>query len=264
MPQWNKRLSQALRTDPGRPRVTWYAGDGERIELSGATLDNWATKTANLLIDDADASPGTQIALEIPLHWRTVCWALGIWRTGACILTTPVTSTAASAADGDATTGTADAAVWSPTAVATLGAPTAVVTTTPVPRSAAVLQIAVALPALARAFDGALHGALDSAATLLAQPDTLGPTVPPAPTDQALNDTTTAVSYETLDLASSGAPRRVLRTADRATPVRLGDLLGLDVLADGGSLVLVTDDHPAATPGPARDHLIATERITHT
>ena len=213
--------------------MTWYDADGQRIELSGATLDNWATKTANLLLEEADAAPGTRIALDLPLHWRTVCWTIGAWRTGACVVTTPDTTTATDV----------------------------LVTTHPTPRPG--LQVAVALPPLARAFDAPLHGALDAAATLLAHPDTLGPVLPPAPHDPALSDPTTTLDYQTLTDRPQPAPQRVLRTLDPETPVHLTDLLALDVLAAGGSLVLVTTTHEAATPGPARDHLIATERITH-
>jgi hypothetical protein len=123
-------------------------------------------------------------------------------------------------------------------------------------------RIAVALPPLARAFDGPLDGALDSAATLLAQPDALGPVIPPAPDDPALAGPTTRLDYQALADRPATSPHRILRTADPATPVAVDDLLGLDVLADGGSLVLVTTDHAAATLGPVRDRLVATERIT--
>ncbi|MCL2090430.1 MAG: TIGR03089 family protein [Micrococcales bacterium] len=233
MPQWNQRLSQALRADPGKPRLTWYDGDSQRVELSGAVLDNWADKTANLLLDEVDAGPGTRIGLDLPLHWRTACWAVGIWRTGACVVTDPTSGT-----DVLVTTRPADHPSHRGT------------------------RIAVALPPLARAFDGPLAGAVDSAATLLAQPDALGPVVPPAPDDPALADPTTTLDYQTLTAHPASSPHRVLRTADPATPVRLTDLLGLDVLADGGSLVLITTDHPATAPGPARDRLVTAERIT--
>ena len=45
--------------DPGRPRLTWYGPDGERVELSAKVLDNWVAKTANLLVDELDAGPGS-------------------------------------------------------------------------------------------------------------------------------------------------------------------------------------------------------------
>ncbi|MDR3068395.1 MAG: TIGR03089 family protein, partial [Cellulomonas sp.] len=70
MPTWNQRLSRALLTDPGKPRLTWYDSDDQRVELSGAVLSNWANKTANLLVEEVEAGPGTRVGLDLPLHWR--------------------------------------------------------------------------------------------------------------------------------------------------------------------------------------------------
>src|SRR5680860_1086518 len=72
-------------SDPGRPRVTWYGADGERVELSGHVLENWVAKTANLLVEECDAGPGTTVALDLPPHWRTVVWALAAWSVGATL-----------------------------------------------------------------------------------------------------------------------------------------------------------------------------------
>ena len=47
-------LLAQLTAEPGRPRLTWYA-PAERVELSGHVLDNWVTKTANLLVEEYDA-----------------------------------------------------------------------------------------------------------------------------------------------------------------------------------------------------------------
>ena len=47
-------LLQQLLADPGRPRLTWYGPDAERVELSGKVLLNWVAKTANLLTDELD------------------------------------------------------------------------------------------------------------------------------------------------------------------------------------------------------------------
>ncbi|MCL2850575.1 MAG: TIGR03089 family protein, partial [Micrococcales bacterium] len=235
MSQWNQRLAHALATNPGRPRVTWYADGGQRVELSGATCDNWATKTANYLLDEADANPGVRIALDMPVHWRTVCWALGAWRTGACVVVPGACSTTPEQVSG----------VTSCVTPADI-----VVTTNPVATPSCAVQVAVALPPLARQFDGPLHGALDAAATLLAQPDMLGPVAIPAPDDPALADPTTLLTYAELAARPARAAQRVLRPVDPHTSVRLDDLLTMALLADGGSLVLVTTDHPAAVPGP--------------
>src|SRR6266545_1535466 len=44
------RLGAIVAADPTRPLLTWYDdGNGERTELSGATLANWVAKTADLL-----------------------------------------------------------------------------------------------------------------------------------------------------------------------------------------------------------------------
>ena len=35
------RMLDLISSDPGRPRLTWYGDDAERVELSGAVLQNW-------------------------------------------------------------------------------------------------------------------------------------------------------------------------------------------------------------------------------
>src|SRR5688572_18938796 len=76
-------LLRLITRDPGRPRLTWYGDDGERVELSGAVLENWVNKTTNLLVEEFDAEPGTRVVIDLPVHWRTVVWALAVWRVGA-------------------------------------------------------------------------------------------------------------------------------------------------------------------------------------
>jgi uncharacterized protein (TIGR03089 family) len=65
-------LGPLLRTDPARPRITHYDDvTGSRIELSGATLANWAAKTANWLRDELAVQPGDIVAVLLPPHWQT-------------------------------------------------------------------------------------------------------------------------------------------------------------------------------------------------
>jgi uncharacterized protein (TIGR03089 family) len=46
-------LATARDRDPARPLVTHYDdATGERVELSATTLENWVSKTANLLQDE--------------------------------------------------------------------------------------------------------------------------------------------------------------------------------------------------------------------
>ncbi|MCW2661879.1 MAG: hypothetical protein JWP83_3031 [Mycobacterium sp.] len=76
-------LTPLLRADPG-PRITYYDdANGERIELSGVTLANWAAKTGNLLRDELGAGPASRIALLLPAHWQTAAVLFGVWWLGA-------------------------------------------------------------------------------------------------------------------------------------------------------------------------------------
>ncbi len=88
-----EKLLHAFRTDnPTAPRLTWYGPDSERVEFSGRVLDNWVAKTANYLVDELDAEPGTVVALHLPLHWRSIVWLLATWAVGAKAVTVPGTT----------------------------------------------------------------------------------------------------------------------------------------------------------------------------
>lgn len=53
------------------------------MELSHATFDNWVCKTVNFLQLEADVTPGTTVALSLPLHWMTAVWWVSVWEAGA-------------------------------------------------------------------------------------------------------------------------------------------------------------------------------------
>ncbi len=73
-----------MASDPAGPRITYYDdATGERIELSTATLANWAAKTANLLRDELGAGPSTRVAVLLPAHWQSAAVYFGIWWIGA-------------------------------------------------------------------------------------------------------------------------------------------------------------------------------------
>jgi len=77
-------LDPMLRADPVGPRITYYDdATGERIELSGVTLANWAAKTANLLRDELGAGPASRVAILLPAHWQTAAVLFGVWWIGA-------------------------------------------------------------------------------------------------------------------------------------------------------------------------------------
>ncbi|GAA1629315.1 TIGR03089 family protein [Georgenia ruanii] len=150
------------------PRLTWYGTDGERTELSGRVLANWVTKAANLLVEEADAEPGTTVVLDLPVHWRAVVWALASWTCGARVVLT-------SAED----------------VLEDEEGPDVVVTHRPgeAPgEDAAELVLAVALPALAMEWDGEElpSGVVDAAAELMSFGDHLGYVSEPEDDDVAL------------------------------------------------------------------------------
>jgi uncharacterized protein (TIGR03089 family) len=77
-------LDPLMSTNPAGPRITYYDdATGERIELSTATLANWAAKTGNLLRDELGATPGSKVAVLLPPHWQTAAVLFGIWWIGA-------------------------------------------------------------------------------------------------------------------------------------------------------------------------------------
>ncbi|MFE7744515.1 TIGR03089 family protein [Nocardia sp. NPDC057455] len=83
-------LDPILAREPAGPRVTYYDdATGARIELSGATLANWAAKTANLIRDEFGLSPGARVAVLLPAHWQTAAVLLGCWWAGTEVVLRP-------------------------------------------------------------------------------------------------------------------------------------------------------------------------------
>ena len=237
-------LLAGLLREPGRPRLTWYGPDGERIELSGAVLVNWVNKTTNLLVEEFDAGPGTRVLLDLPGHWRAAVWALAVWRAGACVV------------DGS-TAGPSDDVV---------------VTCRPAAHPVGTDVVAVSLPGLARSWPGTLPpGAIDAAAAVMTYADELGPT-PPSPAEAPAVDgpvgSTPALRYdELLDAAAATAttPQAPGAGGGRVlVPVapRLRDTLlrTLGVWASDGSVVLLAAE--TVTDGARVDRLIRDERVT--
>ncbi|MPZ84058.1 MAG: TIGR03089 family protein [Actinophytocola sp.] len=76
---------------PARPMVTHYDdAAGTRVELSVASLRNWAAKTANWLVEEHDVEPGSRVATLLPAHWQTAGVLLGAWWCGANVVTDPL------------------------------------------------------------------------------------------------------------------------------------------------------------------------------
>lgn len=83
-------LTPLLAEGAPRPLITHYDdAHGSRVELSRATVANWAAKTANWLVDELDAEPGTPVAVLLPAHWQTCGVLLGAWWCGAHVVADP-------------------------------------------------------------------------------------------------------------------------------------------------------------------------------
>ncbi len=224
--------------EPGRPRITWYGDGGERVELSGAVLENWVNKTVNLLVEEFDAGPGTRVLIDLPPHWRTLVWALATWRVGACVIL----------GDGPSTTHLPDVVVTDrPSRVVAHGTGTVV---------------AVSLPALSRRFDGELPtGSIDAASAVMTYGDTLGWAPPVDPRACALESppghlTHAGLGVEMGSPSSAPSAQRVLMRpgGDRVTGTEACVRETLRVLAADGSVVVLD-------PSVARAHAELPQRL---
>lgn len=233
-------LDRLLRSDPARPRVTYYddaghGASGERVELSARVLANWVNKAGNALQDDLDAGPGTTVALCLPTHWRAFYWALAVWAVGATVvLPRSTTEALLTAADADVVV-TADPALAA---------------------AASARPVLVSLPMLARRHPDAPGGAMDEARELATYADVLDVLAPPAPDDVALR---VGRGGEQTAYRSIVVPRQEWGAAPRvhlwgALPRMLVDALSAWAL--DGSVVLVRD------PSGDQAARLATEGVT--
>ncbi|WP_231391713.1 TIGR03089 family protein [Arthrobacter sp. 35W] len=225
-------LAALRRVDPTSPRLTWYGPSGERVELSGRVLDNWVAKTANLLCDELDVEPGSVVRLDLPPHWRTLCWALAGWAAGATV--------DLGAGLDPAVVATTDPAAWADAAAANNS-----------------FLAAVALPALQMRWDGELpEGAVDYASEVRAHGDVFTAFDAPHADTAAVATEEGSTSYAELmeSYAEAGDGGRVLLRAGDGLDAVLRAALG--IWSAGGSVVLL---HPDVE---ATDHLVATEKIT--
>ena len=208
------------------PRLTWYGPAGERVELSGRVLDNWAAKTSNLLVEELDAESGTRIRLDLPPHWKSAVIALAGWQAGGVLVDGEADIVFSADPGGDSSGGTA--------------------------------HIVVALGALDVAYRGELSdGDLDYAALVRQFADSFEPFDPPGADDDAAHlgeerFTQSELLESFAEKAEPGA--RVLVDAGRPLREVLAALLG--IWAADGSAVL---RHPDVEDTP---RLRATERIS--
>jgi uncharacterized protein (TIGR03089 family) len=239
-------LLHGLSDEPGRPRLTWYGPDGERIELSGHVLDNWVTKTTNLLVEEFSAGPGTRVVVDLPVHWRTVVWCFAAWRAGACV----ELPAAQSPVPADLST-----VVVTDRPERHVGTGTGEI-------------VAVALPALARSFPGDLpRGAVDAAGAVMTYGDVLTWLPEADVSAPALVAGATTVDHAGLlgwaaSAATASEGRVLLTPAQDALLEVLATVL--TVYAARGSVVLCAPEVAAelAADEVRRERLVATEGIS--
>lgn len=227
MPAPAEVLAALVRDDPGTPRLTWYDdASGERIELSAAVLANWVAKAANLLQDNADAGPGTTVAIALPPHWRALYWALAAWSVGATVVL------------GEDPAADADVLVGSDPAVT--GAHDG-------------YAVHVTLAALVRSNPGTPPGVVDEARELATYGDRFDPYAAPSPTQPALVLDGVGTAYRDLvQQRDWPANPRVRLTGDLDRVLRDA----LSAWAMGGSVVLM------APPDGEHAGRLAAERVT--
>ncbi|CAM3801423.1 TIGR03089 family protein [Occultella aeris] len=237
-------------TDPTSPRLTWYGPDSERVELSGRVLANWVIKATNLLTEEADAGPRVVVGVDLPVHWRAMVWSLAALRAGASV-----------------DLAVADTAGGLPRSMGAPPVVDAVVTAHPERARERVRAggsvIAVALPALARSFDGPLGpGVIDGAADLMTYPDVLTQPTESDPDGPAIDGASHAdllawARRTTAGAAGPGAvrppseaPTGSTATGPRAlvasSDPRVALATSLAAWAERGSVVVVGDARSAA------------------
>ena len=214
------------------PALIWYGPGSERIELSGKVLDNWVSKTSNLLVDELDAEPGLRIQLDLPAHWKTLVWALAAWQTGCTVLV------------GEAPAGSAAADVTVTASQDVLDAAESTV-------------VAVAPGALELRWPGSLPAsAVDYAAEVRSYADTYLAGEEPGDAYTALHVTGgPSLTYGQLaEAAAGGLQQTLLVPAAAGLPAVLE--ASLRTWAAGGTVVLATPE-VEITP-----RLLAAEKIT--
>ncbi|GAB3192620.1 TIGR03089 family protein [Nesterenkonia suensis] len=59
-----------------QPAVVWYGSSGERVELSGRVLQNWAVKLIGLLREETDLDAEDHVLIDVAPHWKACAIAL--------------------------------------------------------------------------------------------------------------------------------------------------------------------------------------------
>ena len=80
-------LAAQLRSEPGRPLVTFYDDtSGERTELSVTTYANWVAKAASLMVEELDLERGDTLRVDLPTHWLGPIFLGAAWTAGLVVV----------------------------------------------------------------------------------------------------------------------------------------------------------------------------------
>lgn len=229
-------LARQLRSNPGRPLVTYYdEASAERVELSVTTYANWVAKASGLLVEEHGLERGQRLLVDLPPHWLSVVFLGAAWNAGLVVT---------DGEDADAVVcGPGSLAIWAGTAA-----------------SRPVLACSL-LPLGVRFSEPLPPGVHDVGIEVWGQPDGWAPWDPPTAHDPATEWGTEMTTQGELWAAAAGASLsggdRLLSEADPASPP--GTASFCEPLANGGSLVLVAHADPERLAAIA-----AAERITGT
>ncbi|WP_323792554.1 TIGR03089 family protein, partial [Nocardioides sp.] len=210
-------LSEQLRSDAGRPLVTFYDdATGERVELSVTTYANWVAKAASLLVDELGLERGDRLQVDLPAHWLSTVFVGAAWTAGLVV------------------------ADHSPDAV--VCGPDGVETWAPRAQDLPVLACAL-LPMGVRFAEAVPVGVHDVGVEIWGQPDAFTPWDAPTGDDLATDlDGVLTSQQELWSAAAAGTlvtdGGRLLSEANPASPPGIATFV--EPLQRGGSLVLVT------------------------
>ena len=71
-------LAHLLKADPSTPRLTVYnESTGARLDFSAVTLDNWAAKVGNMLLEELDLDSSSRILIDLPVSWQAAAIVFG-------------------------------------------------------------------------------------------------------------------------------------------------------------------------------------------
>ncbi|MHA7239376.1 TIGR03089 family protein [Arthrobacter sp. TMS1-12-1] len=243
MPQTPEELLARMRAvSPTSPRLVWHGREG-RIELSGRVFDNWVAKSSNLLVDELDATGGTTVAVDLPVHWKTLALVFACWQVGAVVILDDDDDVRPGGAHADADillSSRADAAADPPRLLA-----------------------CVALGSLALRWDGPLpRGALDFAAEVRSHGDVFlggahGPGAQSAPLVRVQGRTLTAADVAgSIPDGAAGAAQPPTLLLEPGVDLLRALAAALAVWERDGALVLVEEGVPIT------DGMLGGEKVT--